>query len=177
MKQKLLIISAFILVLSINSFAQNKFSVGVVVTRFENIGNDSRMSLIDHPMGFGVVGGYSISSDITAALTAEYFKGDMDGINGTESDYRAHLSAYYHPITFYKFRPYLSAGIVVSNKSFSFNFATNDETSKTNLYGRFGCGIDYSLIPKLSANVDLGFYNDGSKIAGWSSSIGLRFTL
>lgn len=157
--------------------AQTKFSAGVVVTRFENIGDDSRMSQISNPIGFGVVGGYSFSDELTAALTLEYFRGDIEGIAGKENDYRAHVSAYYHPISFAGFRPYISGGFVVSHKSFSFDFATTLEAEKTNMYGRFGCGIDYSIIPKLSANVDLGFYNDGSKIAGWSSSLGLRVAL
>jgi outer membrane protein W len=176
MKQKLIIISALLLLLSVNSFAQDKFSIGVVVTRFENIGDDSRMSQIDNPLGFGIIGAYQISNDITFALTGEYFKGDMENVNGDESDYRAHLSVNYHPITFYKLRPYISAGLVVSHKSFSFNFATTDETSKTNIYERYGVGIDYPLISNLTANVDLGFYNDGIKIAGWSGSIGLRYS-
>lgn len=175
MKRKLFLTFALLLLAGTLSFAQNKFSAGVVVTRFENIGDDSRMSQISNPVGFGVVGGYSFSNDLTVALTLEYFKGDIDGIKGTESDYRAHLSAYYHPISFAGFRPYLSGGLVVSHKSFSFDLITTLETSKTNMYGRFGCGIDYAIIPHLSANVDLGFYNDGSKIAGWSQSLGLRF--
>jgi hypothetical protein len=176
MKQKLLFISALVLLLSVNSFAQYKFSIGAIVTRFENIGDDSRMSQINHPLGFGLIGACQISHDVTFALTAEYFKGDMEIVNGDETDYRAHLSVNYHPVTFYKLRPYISAGLVVSHKSFSFNFATTDETGKTNIYERYGVGIDYPLISNLSANVDLGFYNDGIKIAGWSGSFGLRFT-
>jgi hypothetical protein len=109
-------------------------------------------------------------------LTLEYFKGDIDGINGTESDYRGHISAYFHPVSFAGFRPYISGGLVLSNKTFTFNFANNFEISKTNFYGRFGCGIDYSLFANLSANADLGFYNDGIKIAGWSQSLGLRLS-
>ena len=175
MKHKLLVISALVLLMSFNTFAQNKYSLGVIVTRFENIGDDSRMSQIDHPLGFGVIGGYQFSSEITAALTLEYFKGDIEGISGKETDYRGHFSAYYHPISFYGFRPYLSAGLVVSHKTFSFDIATTEEDNKTNIYGRFGLGIDYSLVSDLSANVDLGFYNDGVKIAGWSSSLGLRY--
>ncbi len=175
MKTRILLISALVLLFGFTSFAQNRFSAGIVVTRFENINNDSRMSQIDHPVGFGVIGGYSISSDVTAALTLEYFKGNITGISGKETDYRAHLSAYYHPLNFAGFRPYISAGLVVSHKSFSFDVPVTDEDAKTNMYGRFGCGIDYSIVSNLSANVDLGFYNDGNVIAGWSSSIGLRY--
>jgi len=175
MKHKISFILALLLILLANSFAQNKYSLGLIATRFENIGDDSRMSQISHPVGVGIIAGYEISGDLTAALTLEYFKGDIDGISGDESDYRAHASAYYHPLSFYGFRPYLSAGLVVSHKSFSFDAATTEETSKTNIYGRFGCGIDYALFAGLSANLDLGFYNDGVKIAGWSGSLGLRY--
>ncbi len=177
MKKRTLFV--IVLLLATVSFmqAQTKFSAGIVVTRFENIGDDSRMSQISNPIGFGFVGGYSFTDELTAAITLEYFRGDIDGIAGKENDYRAHASAYYHPVSFAGFRPYLSGGFVISHKSFTFDLPTALESEKTNMYGRFGCGIDYSIVPRLSANVDLGFYNDGSKIAGWSSSLGLRVAL
>lgn len=175
MKTRLLLIAALFTLVSANTFAQSKFSIGLIGSRFENIGSDSRMSQINHPLGIGAIAGYKVNDELTTAMTLEYYKGNMDGIDGKEMDYRAHLSAYYHPISFAGLRPYISGGLVLSYKEFDFNTVTANEDSKTNLYGRFGFGVDYPIISNISANVDFGFYNDGSKIAGWSSSFGLRY--
>ena len=177
MKNKLFIFVVFA-ALTASIYGQSKFSAGVVVSRFENLNdNSTKMSLISHPLGYGVIGGYNINNDITLALTIEYFKGDIDGIDGKETDYRGHFSAYYHPLTFAGFKPYLSAGLVVAYRTFDYTVAVSNSDSKTNIYGRFGCGIDYPIIPLLSLNVDCGFYNDGTTITGWSGSLGVRFSL
>jgi hypothetical protein len=157
MRTKLFILAALITLVCTNTFAQNKYSFGIIGSRFENIGTDSRMSQINHPFGVGAIAGYSINDDITAAMTFEYFKGNMDAADGKESDYRAHLSAYYHPISFAGFRPYISGGLVYAYKVFDFNTATNTEENKSNLFGRFGFGVDYPVISNISANVDFGF--------------------
>ena len=175
MKTRLLILAALLTLVCANTFAQSRFSAGLIGSRFENIGSESRMSQINHPIGMGAVVGYKINNDLTTAMTFEYFHGNMEGINGKETDYRAHLSAYYHPISFAGFRPYISGGLVYSLKTFDLNTATDNDENKSNLFGRFGFGVDYPIISNISANVDFGFYNDGSKIAGWSSSLGLRY--
>ena len=155
--------------------AQERFSFGLVGTRFANTDNSNKLTEIDNPLGYGVILGYALNENLTIALTGEYFKDDMKNSLGKETDYRAHLSAYLMPFEFTNIRPYLSAGLVYTNRNFDYAIG-NDE--KDNLFnGRIGVGLDYSLIRNIGLNADFGFYTDGLNFVGWTSSIGLRYGL
>lgn len=173
MKHKLYYAIAIIFILSSINFAQNRFSVGLVGTRFENIGDEQKLTEIDSPYGYGVILGYSINQDFTVAFTGEYFKDDLKSIPGKETNYRAHFSAYFTPLQTTTIRPYLSAGFVYTNRSSEYTLTNTTET-KGVFDARFGAGLDYPLIRNLSLNFDLGVYSDGLKFVGWSSSIVLR---
>ncbi len=164
----------FIYVLFISSiYAQNRFSVGLVGTRFENIGDGQKLTEIDVPFGYGIILGYNINKDFTVAFTGEYFKDDMKNNLGEETDFRTHLSAYFTPFDANVIRPYFSAGIVYTNRNYNYNFNGQEET-KNIFDGRFGVGIDYNIMQNVFLNFDAGIYSDGLNIVGWSSSIGFR---
>jgi opacity protein-like surface antigen len=173
MKHKLLYAVTALIIISSAMFAQNRFSIGLVGTRFENIGSEQKLTEIDVPFGYGVILGYAFNRDLTVAFTGEYFKNDMKSAIGKETDYRGHLSAYFMPIQSQLICPYLSAGFVYTNKNVNYTLTDSEET-KGIFDARFGAGVDYSLIQNVSMNFDVGLYSDGLNIVGWSSSIGLR---
>lgn len=173
MKTKLYLSVIVLTLFASVSFAQNRFSVGLVGTRFENLGDGQKLTEIDVPFGYGVILGYNINKDFTVAFTGEYFKDDMKDNLGDETDYRAHLSAYFTPFDVSTLRPYFSAGLVYTNKNYTYK-STGIEETKDMFDGRFGVGIDYNLLQNVYLNFDAGIYSDGLNIVGWSSSIGLR---
>jgi len=169
----------FLLLITIGLFAtanaQEHFSFGLVGTRFANTDNNNKLTEIENPFGYGVILGYTINKNVTVALTGEYFNDNMENLPGKETDYRMHLSAYYMPADFAGIKPYLSAGVVYTNRNYDYNLS-EDETDHI-FNGRIGAGLDYSLFSNISLNVDLGFYTDGLNFVGWTSSIGLRYGL
>jgi len=172
MKTKLYLSVIVLTLFASVSFAQNRFSVGLVGTRFDNFGNEQKLTKTDIPVGYGIILGYNINKDFSVALTNEYF--DEKDTQLKETNYRFHLSAFLTPFHFEKFNPYLSAGIVYSNQKYEYK-SGSDETK--NLFnGRIGIGLDYNILNNLFLNFDLGMYNDGLMFAGWSSSFGFRIT-
>lgn len=173
MKSKIYLAVFFLILITSSSFAQNRLSIGLVGTRFENLGDGQKLTEIDVPLGYGLILGYNINKDFTLAFTGEYFKDDMKDNLGDETDYRAHISAYFTPFEVTTLRPYFSAGLVYTNKNYTYK-ATNVEETKGMFDGRFGVGLDYNLLQNVYLNFDAGVYSDGLNIVGWSSSIGLR---
>jgi outer membrane protein W len=173
MKNKMMISAAIIFLTFSGLAAQNSLSVGLVGTRFENIDNDSKLTDIKAPLGYGLIVGYNLNKDLTVALTGEYFKDNMENTPGKERDLRTHLSLYLTPFSMKDIRPYISAGLVYTNRQFDY-ISSNTVTNDSRFDGRFGAGLDFHLISNLSFNVDAALYNDGMHIAGWSSSVGLR---
>jgi hypothetical protein len=175
MKNKLFMIFLAILLMANGMMAQNRFSIGLVGTRFENLGDGQKLTQIDVPFGYGVVLGYAVNKDISVGFTGEYFKSDMKNFAGEERDLRAHVSAYFTPFPSQTVRPYLSAGLVYTNRNSTYTL-TNLEETKGLLDGRFGVGLDYNILQNVYLNFDAGLYSDGLNIVGWSSSVGLRLS-
>jgi opacity protein-like surface antigen len=173
MKNKIMTTAAIILFAFSGLMAQNQFSIGLVGTRFENMDNDSKLTNIKDPFGYGLILGYKINKDLTVAFTGEYFKDNMDNIPGNERDLRTHISLYLTPFSIKEIQPYISAGLVYTNRQFDYT-ALNTTENDSRFDARFGAGIDFHLISNLSLNIDAALYNDGMHIAGWSSSVGLR---
>ncbi len=161
-------------VLSTGLFAQNRFSAGIISTRFGNTADDSKLTDIKNPIGYGVVGSYALSEEISLAFTGEYYKDDMENNLGNERDLRGHISVFLAPFDSKELRPYVSAGIVYTNRKIEY-LKDNSEKNKNIVDARFGIGMDYNLIQNLFVNVDFGVYNDGLNVVGWSSSLGLRY--
>lgn len=176
MKTKTLLIT--ILMLSSFVFAQNRqFSIGIIGSHFHNSSSNDRISTVDNPYSYGVIFSYQVDEYLTAAFSGEYFDSELENNSGTETDFRAHLSAYFTPISFNLLRPYLSAGLVYSNTSVDFKQSGFIDRTENDVYARYGIGIDIPLISGMAFNVDLGGYSNGLKFAGWSSSLGLRYRL
>lgn len=173
MKNKLLFSCLIILFFSELLLAQNKLSVGLVTSRFDNIGSDHKLTEVKTPFGYGVILGYSLNKEITIALTEEYFKDDLENKFGEETDYRSHISVYFSPFKTNLIKPYFSAGLVYTYRKINYSNSGIEE-SKNIFNGRFGIGLDYNLLQNIYLNVDAGLYNDGLTIVGWSSSIGIR---
>ena len=173
MKKLFAIVFMLIAIVTIN--AQNNFSVGLVGTRFSNTDNNNKLTQIENPIGYGIILGYAINDQFMVALTGEYFQDDMENLTGKETDYRFHLSGYLKPVDFSGIHPYVSAGVVYTNREFDYEQLKNEKDHLLN--ARIGAGLDYSLIPNINFNLDLGFYTDGLNFVGWTSSIGLRYGL
>jgi len=174
MKNKMIYTIALVLILSSGIFAQNHFALGIISTRFGNTADDSKLTDIKNPIGYGVLGSYSLSEEISVAFTGEYYKDDMENNLGNERDLRGHISVFLAPIHSQELRPYVSAGIVYTNRKIEY-LKDNIEKNKNIVNARFGIGMDYHLIQNLFVNVDLGVYNNGLSVVGWSSSVGLRY--
>jgi hypothetical protein len=174
MKKNFFYVIIVMTVMSTGLFAQNRFSVGIISTRFGNTADDSKLTDIKNPIGYGVVGSYALSEEISVAFTGEYYKDDMENNLGNERDLRGHISVFLAPLASKELRPYVSAGIVYTNRKIEY-LKDNIEKNKNIVDARFGIGIDYHLMQNLFINVDLGVYNDGLDVVGWSSSVGLRY--
>ncbi|MFA6596231.1 MAG: hypothetical protein WCS69_00800 [Ignavibacteriaceae bacterium] len=174
MKNKMVYSLALMFVLTSGVIAQNRFSVGIIGTRFGNSGNDYKLTEIKNPIGSGLFVSYAPSNELSLAFTGEYFKDDMENNLGKERDVRGHLSAFFTPFSWESLRPYLSAGIIYTNRKYDYSLNNINKTDDV-FNERFAVGVDYRLIQNLSVNIDLGIYNDGMNIVGWSNSIGLRY--
>lgn len=164
----------FLFFLTTGLFAQNRFAVGLIGTRFGNTVNDSKLTNIKNPFGYGIVASYALSNELGIAFTGEYFKDDMENNLGQERDIRGHLSAYLNVFQSQTLRPYVSAGVVYTNRNIEYAKNNNEKTDGI-VNARFGAGVDYNLIQNVFINFDLGVYNDGLNFVGWSSSLGLRY--
>ena len=174
MKTKLINSLAFLLLLTSGLFAQNKFAVGLIGTRFGNTASDSKLTDIKNPMGYGVVASYALTNEFGVAFTGEYFKDDMENNLGQEKDLRFHVSAFLKILQSQNISPYISAGFVYTNRNINYS-KDNSEKNEGLADARFGAGVDYNLIQNLALNFDLGIYNNGLNVVGWSSSLGLRY--
>lgn len=175
MKNKLFMFFLVTLMTTSGMMAQNRFSIGLVGTRFENIGSEQKLTEIKAPLGYGLILGYALNKDISIAFTGEYYKDNLEKLSGEERDIRTHLSAYLTPFPSQTIRPYFSAGIVYTNRNTTYA-ATNLEETKGIFDGRFGVGLDYNILQNVYLNIDAGLYSDGLNIVGWSSSVGLRLS-
>ncbi|MBU1100943.1 MAG: porin family protein [Bacteroidetes bacterium] len=152
----------------------NKLSVGVVGTHFANLNGDDRISGIDNPFGYGLVLGYKVNNNLSVAFTGEYFKDDIEGVGGQEKNIRTHISAYITPFELETIIPYISAGVVYTNRKLEYD--NSFEETKSIFNGRFGLGVDYPVFSGISLNADLGLYTDGLSFVGWSNSLGFRYS-
>ena len=162
-----------VLILTSGIFAQNRFAVGIIGSRFGNTKEDSKLTDIKNPAGYGIVASYAISEELSVAFTGEYFKDDLESNLGNERDLRSHVSLFLSPFSSTEPRPYVSAGIVYTNRKIE--YSDNSVETKGLVNARFGIGADYHLIQNLFVNLDLGIYNNGMNVVGWSSSVGLRY--
>jgi opacity protein-like surface antigen len=156
--------------------AQNKnFSIGLVGTSFSTVNNDNSLSQIENPLGYGVIAGYQINDNLHAAITAEYFEGDIREKPGNERDIRTNLSLFVTPIKIDFMSPYFSAGIVHTNREIDYENRKDETLNKLN--GRIGIGVDFTISNNAGFNLDFGFYNNGYDFIGLGSSIGFRVNL
>ena len=174
MKHKIIYSLSILVMFASGLFAQERFALGVVGTRFGNIGSENKLTKIENPFGYGVVASYRLTQEFAVVLTGEYFKDNMQNIPGKEQDFRGHLSTFVSPVSSEDLHPYLSAGIVYTYRKYEYSTASSSKESEGVINGRFGLGVDYRLVSNLFLNLDLGLYNDGMSIVGWSSSLGLR---
>ncbi len=171
-KQYAKLIAVFLLGFASLLNAQSRYSIGLVSSSLVNIDNESKLSNIKNPLGYGVVLGTKITKDATIAATLEYMTGDVENSLATETNYRAHLSLFVTPINFGNLYPYFSGGAVVSNIKTTLNGNNNYDT---NVFARFGAGVDYKVFENFGINFDLGIYSNGLKFTGISNSIGFRY--
>jgi len=99
-KQYAKLIAVFLLGFASLLNAQSRYSIGLVSSSLVNIDNESKLSNIKNPLGYGVVLGTKITKDATIAATLEYMTGDVENSLATETNYRAHLSLFVTPINF-----------------------------------------------------------------------------
>ena len=166
-------ILAALMIMTCGMIAQNRFSFGLVGTRFANLGSEHKLTGIDNPFDYGLVLGCAINKEISVGFIGEYLNENMKNSIGEEKDFRTHLSAYFTPFTSRTIRPYFSAGLVYTIRNNTYTLINTEET-KGIFDGRLGVGLDYNLMQNIYLNLDAGLYSDGLNIVGWSSSVGLR---
>ncbi len=172
MKKQLVKLFVLILFASTMIQAQGKYSIGLVSSNLVNLDNDHKISNIESPFGYGFVLGAKITKEATVAATFEYLSGDAEDSYANVKDYRGHISVFVTPMNFGNFYPYFSGGAVVSSSRTSLN---GKDTDDTQMFARFGVGVDYKLLNNFGLNFDLGIYSNGLKFNGLSNSIGFRF--
>ncbi len=176
MKIKYLLIALLITATAVSA-QTSKLSVGLVSTHFHNYDASNRISNADNPLAYGVIVGYNVDKNLSVAFTGEFSNADLQNVQGTETDIRGHLSMYFTPFSLNFARPYVSAGLVYSHRSFDYAASELNDDSDGKIYGRYGVGVDVPLLNNISLNGDLGGYSNGLKAVGWSGSIGFRYGL
>ncbi len=176
MKKVSVILLLLLASVSINAQA-NKISVGMIGTQFINNSGDNKISHADNPFGYGMILGYHFNNEFSVAFTGEFFDNDLKAGNGSEKNFRGHLSVFLMPFGFERVHPYVSGGIVVSHRETNYENSLFGNKNKNIINGRLGLGADIPLIANFSLNGDLGFYTDGFEFVGISTSLGLRYGL
>jgi len=174
MRNKLFLSIALVLTITMSLSAQKNLSLGIIGTRFGNTNNDSKLTDIKNPTGYGIVASYNLNSEFGVAFTGEYYKGDIENSAGKERDIRGHLSLFYTFIPESRISPYFSAGIVFTNRNHEYTNGIADKTDNL-FFAREGLGVDLKIVQNLSLNLDCGIYHDGLHLVGWSSSVGFRY--
>lgn len=164
---------AVLFLLTIATQAQKNLSIGIIGSRFDNLGDATKLTKLNQPIGYGMVFGYHFDKNISFATTAEFLNENLNNNIGREKDFRFHVSAFLTPLEYKNLRGYLSTGFVFTNQRI--DYSNFKDTNKNFFNGRFGFGLDYILFNNIFLNVDFGLYNDGLMLSGWSSSMGIRF--
>jgi hypothetical protein len=90
--------AAMLLMTSSASAQEERFSVDFLGSQFDNYQHDQRISEIKSPRGYGVVLGYQLRRDVAVGITEEYAEGEMERWQGTEKNYRTHVSVFVFPL-------------------------------------------------------------------------------
>ncbi len=176
-RTNILLVAVFSLLFVQTTLAQfdiHHLTVGVVSTQMFSQDQEHRMSDIKNPAGMGAVLGYQFDKAGAVGLTVQYADGKIEQGGGKEKDVRTSLSAFVYPLSMQTLRPYISAGMVFTHRTTTFDNGL-DQT-KNLWHARFGVGAEYSLLPMLTLTVDLGTYNDGMRFVAGGGSLGFRLT-
>jgi hypothetical protein len=176
-RSNILLTAALSLLIVQSSFAQfniDHLTVGVVSTQLFSQDQDHKMSDIKNPLGVGAVLGYQFNKAGAVGLTVQSIDGNLEQGGGREKDVRTSLSVFVYPLALQNVRPYVSAGMVYTRKTTTFN--VGGERSEDLWHARFGVGAEYSLLRTLTLTVDLGTYNDGMRFVAGGGSLGFRIS-
>jgi hypothetical protein len=149
------------------------FTFGIVSTEVFSQNQDHKITDIKNPVGVGGVLGYQFNDAGAVGLTVQYMNGNIEQGAGTEKDVRTFFSVFVYPLRSTTVRPYVSAGMVYTHRTTSFDLL-GDQT-KDLWHARMGVGAEYSLLPMVTFNLDFGAYNDGMRFVAGGASLGLRF--
>jgi outer membrane protein W len=159
---------------SLAQFDIRHLTLGVVSTEVFTQDQDHRMTDIKNPVGMGAVLGYQFNQVAAAGLTMQYMDGTIEHGGGTEKDLRTSLSLFIYPVASSTIRPYVSAGMVYTNRKTTYDIL--GDQSKDLWHARIGIGAEYPVLPMVTLTADLGTYNDGMRFVAGGGSLGLRFT-
>ena len=173
----ILLVAVFSLLFVQTTLAQfdiHHLTIGVVSTQVFSQDQDHKMSDIKNPVGMGAVLGYQFDKAGAVGLTVQYADGKLEQGGGKEKDVRTSLSAFVYPLSMQTVRPYVSAGMVYTRRTTTFD--TGLDQTKDLWHARFGVGAEYSLLRMITVTVDLGAYNDGMRFVAGGGSLGFRIT-
>jgi hypothetical protein len=155
-------------------FDIHRASLGIVSTQVFSQDQDRKMSDIKNPLGMGAVLGYQLNNVSAVGLTVQYADGKLEEGGGKEKDLRTSLSIFVFPLSTQTLRPYISAGMVYTRQTTTFDSGLDQ--SRDLWHARLGVGAEYPLFRMVTMTLDLGTYNDGMKFVAGGGSLGFRIT-
>lgn len=175
MKKIIILITMMLLTSSI--FAQNTgLSFGVIGTHFHNESSDNQITKADNPFSYGLMVTKKLNENFSLALTGEYFNEKINSLNANEKALRFNISAVMHTLRNKYFQPYVSGGIIYTNRTLEYN-NSNKEEKDNKLNERLSVGAAVPVYANLFVNADLAMYTDGFNFVGWASTLGLNISL
>ena len=159
---------------SLAQFDIHHLTLGVVSTQVFTQDQDHKLSDIKNPLGMGAVLGYQFNKAGAVGLTMQYADGNIEQGGGKEKDVRTSLSVFVYPLATQTVRPYVSAGMVYSRQTTTFDKGGNQTNDLW--HARLGVGAEYPIFRMITLTVDLGTYNDGMRFVAGGGSLGVRFT-
>lgn len=154
MKKSLVFLA--VLLLSISISAQSpKYSVGIIGSHIHNNSSSDRISEANNPFGYGIVLASIFTDELSIDFTFEYLKDNLEFENRKEENLLAHYSLFLHPFKTEYVHPYLSAGVVYTHRTMSFD--AKADVSEDLLNGRFSVGVDVPIVANWFINGDQEF--------------------
>jgi len=165
---------AIFLIFTSMSFAQsNRWSIALKSSYF---GDQSQISnqitAIDNPISFGMQLQFFPGENLAFQYSVETMSGKTQKPKGNELNVQSSFAFVAYPIEFWRFRPYLTQGLVWGRQN-----NNGVAASKSSVYYEFGIGTEFILSGNLFSSMATKLYSDGLNYHGLSTSLsfGYRF--
>ncbi len=161
-----------LLIVSGTAFSQSgKFNFAIQ-TGYYGDQNDSQNQLtsLKDPLSIGFQLRYHINQDVALQLANESLQGNAYQNAKEELNLQTSLSALFYPVQVWKFSPYISYGLSMSQL-----LDHNRANTKNNLNYLTGVGTDFLVTNRLFYSFGARFFSDGLDYLGWGTSLSMGF--